>query len=253
MYDTLKSLVLPPASLLCVLAIGLVLALIGRRRLGWVILFLGTSLFYALCTPYMAYRLNAPLETIPALPDDAARGSNAQAIVVLSGGFLAAAPEYGEDVVDHITLQRLRYAAHLQRVTGLPVLTSGGRLDRAKLSLAEMMKHALEADFGVPVMWTEDQSADTYENAVKSAAILKPAGISRVLLVTHAAHMARSVAMFTAAGFDVVPAPTDFLPPLRMTVRDFAPSLGAFADSFYGIYELIGARWYAWRHPTPQP
>ena len=253
MYDTLKSLVLPPASLLCVLALGLILAAAGCRRLGWTILFLGTMLFYALCTPYVAHRLHAPLETIPALSDEAARASNAQAIVVLSGGFLAQAQEYGEDVIDHVTLQRVRYAAHLQRITGLPVLTSGGRLDRAKMSLAEMMKHALETDFGVPVMWIEDRSADTYENARNSAAILKSADISRVLLVTHAAHMARSVSVFTAAGLTVVPAPTAFLPPLRMTVGDFTPSLSAFADSFYGIYELIGARWYAWRHPAQRP
>ena len=249
MYDTIKNLVLPPASLLCVLALGLLLAAAGRRRLGWAIMFLGVALFYALCTPYVSHQLNAPLETIPALSDDAARTSKAQAIVVLSGGFLAQAPEYGEDVIDHITLQRVRYAAHLQRVTGLPVLTSGGQLDRARISLAAMMKHALETDFGVPVMWTEDRSADTYENAVNSAAILKAADISRVLLVTHAAHMARSVSVFTAAGLTVTPAPTAFLAPLRMTPSDFAPSLGAFADSFYGLYELIGARWYAWRHP----
>ena len=250
MYDTFKSLILPPASILCVLALGLVLAAAGLRRLGWAFLFLGTALFYALCTPYVAHQLNEPLETLPALSDEAVRNSNAQAIVVLSGGFLAQAQEYGEDVIDHITLQRVRYAAHLQRITGLPVLTSGGQLDRAQISLAAMMKHALEADFGVPVMWTEDRSADTYENAVNSVAILKSADISRVLLITHAAHMARSVSVFTAAGLTVVPAPTAFLPPLRSTAGDFLPSLSAFADSFYGIYELIGARWYAWRHPT---
>ena len=253
MYDTLKNLVLPPASLLCVLALGLVLALVGRRRLGWAVMFLGTALFYALCTPYVSHRLNAPLETIPALSDEAARASNAQAIVVLSGGFIAQAPEYSEDVIDHITLQRVRYAAHLQRITGLPVLTSGGQLDRARISLAQMMKHALETDFGVPVMWTEDNSADTYENAVYSATILKSADISRILLVTHAAHMARSVSVFTAAGLTVTPAPTVFLAPLRNAPGDFTPSLGALADSFYGLYELIGARWYAWRHPSPQP
>jgi len=251
MYDTLKSLVLPPASILCILVIGLALALAGRRRLGWAILFLGTALFYGLCTPYVAHQINAPLETMPALSESDARSSEARAIVVLSGGFRAAAAEYGEDVIDHVTLQRVRYAAHLHRVTGLPLLVTGGQLDRAKLSLAQMMKHALEQDFNVPVAWTEDQSRDTYENAVKSAAILKPADISRILLVTHAAHMPRSLAVFTAAGFTVVPAPTGFLPPLRMSARDFAPNLSAFADSFYGIYELIGARWYAWRHPTP--
>ncbi len=251
MYDTLKNLVLPPTSLVCVLAIGLGLAAAGRRRAGWAVMFLGTVLFYGLCTPYVANRLNGAVQTIPALSDEAARKSEAQAIVVLSGGFMANAPEYGEDVVDHVTLQRLRYAAHLQRLTNLPVLTSGGQLDRAHISLAAMMKHALENDFGVPVMWTEDNSADTYENAARSAAILKPAGITRVLLVTHAAHMPRSVAVFTAAGLIVVPAPTAFLPPLHMTASDFSPSLSAFADSFYGFYELLGTGWYALRHRTP--
>jgi uncharacterized SAM-binding protein YcdF (DUF218 family) len=40
--------------------------------------------------------------------------------------------------------------------------------------------------------------------------MLKAAGIQKVLLVTSAAHMPRSVALFEHEGIEVVPAPVDF-------------------------------------------
>jgi uncharacterized SAM-binding protein YcdF (DUF218 family) len=46
----------------------------------------------------------------------------------------------------------------------------------------------------------EDQSRNTRENAVRTAAILNERGLSRVLLVTSAAHMPRAAGCFRAAG-----------------------------------------------------
>ena len=36
-----------------------------------------------------------------------------------------------------------------------------------------MMRRTLEEDFHVPVKWSEDESADTWENAVNSAQLLQ--------------------------------------------------------------------------------
>src|SRR5664279_2659756 len=65
---------------------------------------------------------------------------------------------------------------------------------------------------GVPAqaIWQEDQSQNTYENALYCARILKTKGITRVILVTSAMHMPRSVALFKKQGIDVIPAPTDY-------------------------------------------
>src|SRR3546814_2990244 len=65
-----------------------------------------------------------------------------------------------------LTLQRLQYAAYLARLTGKPILASGGPASAAPyMTVAEAMKVTLERDFGVPVRWIENQSRSTYAKA----------------------------------------------------------------------------------------
>ena len=65
---------------------------------------------------------------------------------------------------------------------------------------------------GVPedAIWLEPDSRNTYENALNSRIMLDARGIRRVVLVTSAAHMPRSVALFERQGLEVIPAPADF-------------------------------------------
>src|SRR5262249_17381432 len=142
------------------LAVGIGLIAKGWRRAGLAAVGIATVVFYMLCTPVVGSALMRAIQEPPAR-DDALAASGAQAIVILSAGFVRTAPEYGGPTVDQLTLQRLRYGAHLARRLNLPVLVSGGSPDRAPLPLAEMMKRALESDFGVDARWTEGNSNDT--------------------------------------------------------------------------------------------
>jgi len=65
---------------------------------------------------------------------------------------------------------------------------------------------------GVPRedVWLQGRSQNTYEDALYCAELLSEKGVQRVLLVTSAMHMPRSVALFEKQGIEVVPAPTDF-------------------------------------------
>lgn len=56
----------------------------------------------------------------------------------------------------------------------------------------------------------ENQSRNTYENAVYAKRLVTPQPGERWLLVTSAFHMPRSVATFQRAGFKVVPYPVDY-------------------------------------------
>ncbi len=227
------------------LGAGFVCLLRGRHRSGLILLSWGLAAFYLLSVPAVSNFLMRCIEAPPAR-ESALRAAEAQAIVVLSGGFERYAPEYGPDgAVDALTLQRLRYGAHLARALDLPVLVSGGQPQDAAVPLAVMMKTALERDFGVPVRWIEDRSRDTYENAIFSAPILQQDGVRRIILVTHASHMARSVRMFEVAGLTVTAAPTVFAPPKSF---DLLPRLSSLYDSYYALYEIAGAIWYAARH-----
>jgi uncharacterized SAM-binding protein YcdF (DUF218 family) len=248
MYSVIKELVLPPGSLWILLAFGFVLMIVGRRGAGLLVTAAGLTAFYLLSTPLVAGRLSALVQTVPALSDEAARNASAQAIVVLSGGLHFHSPEFGGATVDDTTLARLRYAARLHRLTGLPLLVSGGRPPGAETTLAAVMKQSLAEDFSITDVIVEDRSLDTHENAVFSAAVLAEKKMNRILLVTHASHMPRAVAAFSKTGLDIVPAPTVFAYTSGDAPTRYAPRLSGLGESHYAIYEIVGRIWYALRH-----
>jgi uncharacterized SAM-binding protein YcdF (DUF218 family) len=256
-----RDLILPPTSLFLVIGIGLLLWR-RRPRAGRIVAGTGLALLAWLSTTAGAGLFVAPLERLTR-PLQVLEHTGAQAIVVLAAGRLTNAPEYGSrDIPDYLALARLRYAAHLQRRTGLPVLVSGSNgasgidptgADRA-YSKADAMAVALREDFGVPVKWIEPLARDTGENATCSAALLQPDGIKRVLLVTDAMHMPRARAAFERAGLEVVDAPTMFYSDQADGLGGWLPSAEGMRRSWYAVYELLGIAWYRLRaagNPTP--
>lgn len=246
-----RNLILPPASLLLLTAIGL---LLRRRwqRAGSIVAGAALALLVFLSSNAGAGFLVRPLEAM-ATPLRDPGNAGAQAIVVLAAGRLRAAPEYGaRDVPDHIALARLRYAAHLQRRTGLPILVSGGAPRPGATRLADAMASALREDFGVPVRWVEGRSRNTAENAAFSAALLRLDKVERVLLVTDAMHMERARSVFQRTGLKVTGAPTMFFGDQARGLAAWVPSAEGMRRSWYASYELIGITWYrlhsnAWR------
>ena len=243
-----RSLILPPSNLFLLTLIGLVLWR-WRPRARRAIAGLGFGLLTLLSTTAVASFLVAPLEHMTK-PLRAPKSAGGQAIVVLAAGQVRNAPEYGgRSIPDYVALGRLRYAAHLHRATGLPVLVSGGFAGKPiandrMYSFGEAMATALREDFGVPVAWVEERSRDTAENAAYSAAMLRAQGITRILLVTDAMHMARSHAAFQRAGMEVIDAPTIFLGGRASSINDWIPSAEGMRRSWYATYELIGLAWY---------
>jgi uncharacterized SAM-binding protein YcdF (DUF218 family) len=249
-----RDLILPPANLFLLIAAGLAMS---RRwpRAGRILAGAALAALAFLSTTAGARFFVAPLERLTA-PLQSLDHTGAQAIVVLAAGRLQHAPEYGgRDIPDYIALARLRYAARLQRHTGLPVLVTGGNgasgadpdADDRAYSKADAMATALREDFGVPVKWVEGRSRDTGENASLSAAMLRPDGIRRILLVTDAMHMPRARAAFERAGFDVVSAPTVFFSNQPQKLDAWLPSAEGMRRSWYAIYELLGIAWYRLR------
>ncbi|WP_407278992.1 YdcF family protein [Aromatoleum evansii] len=228
----------PPLAPLLVIAAGLLLAARSRRaglRLAW----LGVAATLLLSTPASVGWLLNRLETAPVV--DAAAMRQAQAIVVLGAGKRRNAPEYGGETVNRLALERLRYAARLARTTGLPVLVSGGA-PTGDIPEAVLMQATLEEDFSVPVRWVEKASLDTQQNARFSALPLRAAGVSRILLVTHAAHMPRAQAAFEEAGLQVIPAPTAWLGGTGAgdQVLGELPGPSAAYAGWYAVHEWLG-------------
>ena len=231
---------LPPGCLLLLAAWGL-LRLRRHPRSGKTLIVLALLSLWLLSTPWAARTLLGLLEPAPA---DPLQAPPAQAIVVLGGGKYYQAPEYGGDTAGGATMVRLRYAAHLHRLTGKPVLVSGGSPEGSPVSEAQTMKAALENEFNIPVAWTESTSTNTLENARASFDMLKTQGIARIYLITHAWHMPRSQRVFTQAGFTVVPAPTAYATQYQFTLLDCLPHADALHQSSRFFHEIIGIVWY---------
>jgi uncharacterized SAM-binding protein YcdF (DUF218 family) len=102
------------------------------------------------------------------------------------------------------------------------------------------MREVMEQDFRVPVRWTENRSRDTAENASLSAPLLREAGVGRIVLVTHASHMKRAEELFSAAGFQVIPAPTGFAGGEGSLLESLLPSPRAFSLSCRVLHEHLG-------------
>lgn len=245
-----KQFLLPPLNLLVLIVVGAVL----RRwwpGIGRVVLVAGIAGLYVLSTPLMAHLLLSGLERFPAI-DTAGDLDGAEAIVVLAAGRRHTNPEYRAETVDMLTLERLRYAAHLHRHTGLPLLVSGGGAEADYAALAELMRRSLAQDHGIAVRWLETESDNTAENAANSARILDAHGIETVLLVTHAWHMPRAVLAFRSEPLTVVPAPTAFAAsaPIQWPgkLSDYLPSAGALQASSFAVHEWLGLLWYDVRY-----
>jgi len=243
-----KSILLPPGIILIFMIMGISLLwfrpVLAKIMLGATLVF-----FYLFSTPYISHKLIHQLQNIPALNKDKIVNSGAGVIVVLSSGRYLNSPEYGHDTVDESTLIRLRYGVYLHRMTGLPILVTGGYvIDHQGDSLAKVMADTLKKDYGITNVWQENLSSTTAENAIFSKKILDGKDIKRILLVTHAWHMPRSLSIFQKTGFKVIPAPTMYLPEYNEGMIDFLPSAGAFMITHIALHEMIGQIWYLIRY-----
>ena len=239
------AIVVPPVNLLTLGIAGAVAALrwprLGRRVMA--ISLIGLMLF---SLPVVSKPLIASLELgLPRAPPD----HPPAAIVILSGD---AGYGTGEGLetgtgIGSLTLERMRAGAILARQTHLPVLVSGGELEREAGPIAAQMARSLDHEFGVPVRWIEAKSEDTWQNAEFSAALLRAAGIDSVYLVSHAWHERRAAMAFAHFGIATTPAPIRYDRWSRFRFDDFIPHASSFLHSYFAMHEWIGCVYYALR------
>lgn len=142
-----------------------------------------------------------------------------QAIVVLSGGLNVMDPPEPKVVGALSTQTRTLHAAWLyQHGWRLPVVVTGGHVGGSQY-FSDVMEGILLRE-GVPAadIWKESAAESSADSARLVAAQLHPRGIRKILLVTEAYHMPRSVLLFQRAGFEVIASPCSF------RTRDFAGS-----------------------------
>ena len=187
------------------------------------------------------------LEREPAIPPTqwAALAEQAQAIVVLGAGRTRGDPAWDADQPSYIAFERLRYAARLGKVSGLPIMVSGGMHQGQPPSEAAIAAETLQHDFAMRIRWQEERSRTTWENAAFSAELLEAEGIDKIVLVTSAAHMARARWSFEKNGITVIAAPVGFIGvPNGRPLGGFLPEARAIWRNGMLLNEIVGMTVY---------
>ena len=170
-----------------------------------------------------------------------------EAIVVFSGGVNPAVFERPYAEANKDTASRCEYAAWIYRQRPMPVLACGGLAGGVNPPYSAAMRELLRRG-GVPdeMIWTEDQSRNTHENALYGARILRRHGIGRVVLVVDARSMVRASACMRKEGIQVTPAPC--------RLRQWGPLLEELIPNWKGLkgneetlHEMLGWLWYRMR------
>jgi uncharacterized SAM-binding protein YcdF (DUF218 family) len=249
----LTALVLPPVPWLVLSLIG-ARTILWRRGVGWLLVLLSAAgLWFSSTTVFgewfTRFALTPPpplsAEAISELRKFATAQKEPVAIVVLGGGRESRAPEYGLSNLSPTSLERLRYALWLSRETGAPVAFSGGvgyEGDEGPAE-AQVASRIAEREFLRPLRWIEDQSRDTRENARRSVALLKPAGVKRLIVVTHGWHMRRSLRNFEEAAHGemrIVPGPMGLAPTIERPVLRWLPSYQGYTLTRQALKEGLG-------------
>lgn len=188
--------------------------------LGFLILLLGSNRMVAAGLVHALETHHQPATEIANLSLTRRDTPLAPVIVLLGGGTESFTPPRPMVEVNGAG-DRVLYAVQLYRLGYAPnILVTGGNLDWSPdiQSPAEDMA-ALLIFLGVPQedIWLEGESRNTYENAVFSQQILSREGINKIILVTSAQHMPRSVGLFAYQGLEVLPAPADY----NLTEKDW--------------------------------
>lgn len=239
--------IFPPSIFIIILLAALILI---RRHRGKAVLFIAADimLIYILSIEPVKNMILAPLESFaPPVTAEAAKG--ADLIVILGGGTVENSPEEGENgSLTGDSFKRALYGLYIAEQYRLPVLYSGGKLfdaqgkGEAEIAMKLLSKYNRS---GIKLM-KETMSRTTYENALYVKERFNP---RRVILVTSAYHMKRSLYIFGRAGIECVPAPTDYkIDSLDYNVTSFIPKSYEMDCIFKGLKEYTGLLFYTLKY-----
>ena len=220
--------ILPPGIFI---VIFFVISYIGRKNKKiFVLSFLSGFFVYLLSIEPVKDFLLKPLETKYSQPKEV----YGDVIVVLGGG------SYNTGILTEDSLKRILTGFILHRKLNIPIILSGGSAI-TNLPEAEAMKGILN-ELGVDKskIFTDVNSRDTFQNAFFTKKICEKYGFKKIILVTSAYHMPRSVMVFEKAGLQVIPYPTDFKMDKKYTIYSYFPKMNVLQDSTKSIREYFG-------------
>jgi uncharacterized SAM-binding protein YcdF (DUF218 family) len=239
---------------LTVLILGLFFLWATRKqRLGKVVVTLGTLFLLLLSLSFFSSQLLTPLEgRYPALlnPEIIAWQGGVDAatpkwIVVLGGGHMSDPRLPVTSQISRPALERLVEGVRLYKaIPGSRLLLSGGGAYDPVPEADVMARIAVLLGAKAQDITQERDSRDTADEA---AIVAKMVGAQQIILVTSAAHMPRSVALFKKHGLQPIPAPADYRVKEAQGPNPgrFFPQAGPMEQAESAWHEYLGLVW-AW-------
>lgn len=157
-------------------------------------------------------------------PELAELPAKVDGIVVLGGG-VDVEPSIGRDHLElNDAAERVTVSAEIARQRpDAKLIYSGfkGRLVDVSDEMPDIARFYARNGVEPTRVLIEDQSRNTYENALLSKGLADPAPGDVWLLVTSASHMPRALGVFRKIGWPVVAMPVDFRRPVRLEPRSY--------------------------------
>jgi uncharacterized SAM-binding protein YcdF (DUF218 family) len=243
LFKKLLSNAMMPLSL-CVLLLllGLVLLWFTRRqKAGKVLVTTGSVL---LLTLGYGWGFSPALKALEReYPPVTAAVLDAKWVVVLGGGTFSDEEIPLHSRLSEASLGRLVEGIRLYRqIQGAKLLVSGGRVFGSGSDAESMRELAVSLGVNSVDIRVDEASQDTETQAL---IIRQMVGDDKVLLVTSASHMPRSVGLFKLAGVNVMPAPAHYVVQdnAEFGPADLFPDSENILAAQRLVYEYLGIFW----------
>ncbi len=233
------------------LLVAIIFFRLRKKRIASLLVFISVAVLVISAIPQTPYYLiknlerKFPVRAVEDMPQ-------ADAILILGGAL--ALPQYPRLDLELIgSSDRIRYAGQLYEAgKAQKIVIAGGNVFPQEDIRGEAYYIAqLLIEWGVSRqdILFEEQSRNTYQNAVYAKPLLRQNDLKSVLLVTSATHMPRAHAVFVKQGIDVMAAPTDYL----ITDNDdpevfnWIPTASALSGTTWILKEYLGWWYYRFR------
>jgi len=225
--------------------LGLIFFLRAKRVKGFLSVFLSVLILWFFACPVVSHILVRSLE---GKYDQLEQYPPADAVILLGGGRFGARAYYGskilkEEYAPFITVSGARIPLIYRSSNDIsddiptPMEWIGSGLEGNQLLLSEF----LGVDTNKIILIQD--ATNTFEEAVLLREEWDRRGLPKnIILVTSAIHMERSVRVFEKQGFNVVPAPTDFLIKANRNFNfySFIPQAEYLLNSTLALREYLG-------------
>ncbi len=241
----------PGLFVLLLLGLGIWQAFRGRGRAA-LVAFGFAAPMWLMATMPAADILLRPLETRYERPTR----FDGDVIIMLGSAVYDGAPDLdGVGAPGAEACERLLATARLYRLTGLPIILTGGGVHPHQSAIMGPVYQRFLVALGIPPerILLERQSRNTFENASAAWVICQRRGFQQPLVVTHAAHMPRAMFCFETLNIAARPVPCGF----RTWKGKSYHWLDILPRSFTGVatalHEYFGLWFYRWQYRSAKP